>query len=59
MNPLDFILLLLAALSFFGAFLSWRAPNPAPASYFGYSSLIALGLLFWVLVPLIHAAKGL
>jgi CHASE2 domain-containing sensor protein len=54
MNVLDFVLLLLAAISFLGAFLSWRSPNP-PA----YPNLVALGLLFWVLVPLIHAAKAL
>lgn len=58
METIYFVLLLLAAVSFFGAFFSWRvAPNPARP--FGYPSLVALGLLMWVLVPLIQAAKAL
>lgn len=57
MNVIDFILLLLAAICFFFAWLGSR-PNP-PGAYAGVGNLIALGLLFWVLVPLIHAGQAL
>jgi hypothetical protein len=57
MNVIDFILLLLAAICFFFAWLSAR-PDP-PAYPAGVGNLLALGLLFWVLVPLISAGQSL
>lgn len=59
METTYFVLLLLAAISFFGALLSWRsAPQGGPWP-FGYYTFIALGLLMWVLVPLIQTAKSM
>lgn len=55
METVFFILLLLGAISLFGAFLASR-PNPTPVNY---HTLLALGLLFWILVPLIQAAQNL
>lgn len=57
MEILFFVLLLLAAVCFLSAAFAWRAPNPHPI--YGYPSMVALGLLLWVLVPLIRAAKAL
>lgn len=57
MNVIDFILLLLSAICFFFAWLGSR-PNP-PGVYAGVGNLIALGLLFWVLVPFIDACQHL
>lgn len=51
MDVLYFILLLVAAICFIVA-AAGGAIHPR-------INLIALGLFFWVLVPLIHAAKAL
>lgn len=53
----QFVLYLLAAISFFAALWAWRTPQPAV--WYGRGFLIALGLLFWVLVPLIETAHKL
>lgn len=53
----QFVLYLLAAISFFAAMWAWRAPQPAV--WYGRGFFIALGLLFWVLVLLIQAAHRL
>ena len=49
-----FVFYLLAALSFFAAVVSVRLPQVTALSREG---LIALGLLMWVLVPLISTEK--
>lgn len=54
MNVIDFILLLLAAICFAGAALGTGAAGQTRPV-----GLLPLGLLFWVLVPLIAAAQGL
>lgn len=53
----QFVLYLLAAISFFAAMWAHRAPQPA--AWWGRGFFIALGLLFWVLVPLIVTAHKL
>jgi hypothetical protein len=59
MNPLYLVLYVVAALLFFAAGAlgwGWGAPGAAPR-YAGWSNLVAFGLLFWVLVPLIALAR--
>lgn len=51
METIDFLLYLLAAICFVLA-----AANRPPLTY---TSLLPLGLFFWVLVPLIDAVKHL
>lgn len=58
MNVLNFILLLLGAICFAASALGngsigGNPPNGRPIG------LVPLGLLFWILVPLIHAAQAL
>jgi hypothetical protein len=57
MNTIYLILLILAAVCFVAAaFLSVR---PATNTARPMPNLIALGLFFWVLVPLIERAKAM
>lgn len=51
MNVIDFILLLLGAVCFAAA--AFNVPKNATVN------LVALGLLFWILVPLIAAGQHL
>lgn len=55
MNVVDLILYVLAAVCFLAAALTGR--NAYSTTY--NPNLMALGLLFWVLVPLINAARSL
>jgi hypothetical protein len=55
MATIYFVLLLLSAVSFFAALWTWRRAEPVRP----YPNFIALGLLLWVLVPLIQTAKAM
>ena len=62
MNTLYFFLLLLGALSFLGAAFgpataAGSDTNRGTRGALGALSLLPLGLLFWILVPLIEAAR--
>lgn len=57
MNVINFVLLLLGAVCFIASWVGSR-PNP-PGVYAGAGNLVALGLFFWILVPLIAAAQTL
>lgn len=52
---LDFALYLLAAICFALAFFGVRVQRKPEREF----NLVALGLLLWILVPLIHAIDGL
>jgi hypothetical protein len=58
MNVIEFILLLLGAICFIAAAFGYGTAGGAnpPARPLW---LEPLGLFFWILVPLIHAAQGL
>ena len=54
MKVVNTVLLILACVSFLLAFLGWSRPYGGTAETPGRSlNLVALGLLFWVLVPTI------
>jgi hypothetical protein len=56
-DVVQFVFLLLAAISFFAAVWIWRAaPQP---TWYGRGFFIALGLLLWIMVPLIETAHRL
>lgn len=59
MDALVLILLVLAAVFFlFAGAWGWRAAGGGPRAL-GLDNLVALGLLCWVLVPLILKAKSM
>lgn len=57
MNTLYLILYILAAVCFLAA--AFLAVRPTTTAARPMPNLIALGLLFWVLVPLISTAKAM
>lgn len=58
MNILYFVLLLLGLLCFVVAAFGW-GPNASPNVPPRIVNLTALGLAFWIMVPLIEAAQAL
>jgi hypothetical protein len=58
MNILYFILLLLGLLCFVVSAFGW-GPNAEPRTPPRVVNLVALGLAFWIIVPLVHAAQAL
>lgn len=55
MSVLYFILLLLGAVCFASGWSGW--PLPPGRGVWGHA--VPAGLLFWIMVPLIHAAQAL
>jgi hypothetical protein len=60
MDALDLILYVLAAVFFlFAGVLGWGTAGGSTPRYAGWNSLMAFGLLCWVLVSLIAKARSM